>query len=1098
MTSQARHTRTTTQKPRVPAQTPPAPIAEDRIWPEVDPQTAFKAWLEAIADAAGKQTGGSGWVALAKRVSDVADTWDTDADRIASGNTKTHSTKADDLHDHAERLRNAYKDAAKTYRNWPTRGLPRTATVETAKALTTVANQLEITPPHNVGRWTDFPVLMDTLMAGFRAPADGPSGSKKQALAVRGHNIADLLTLEPTTANTLPLGQLQLGSSRCGGDIPHYVPRDIDTVLADRLNDPETHLVVLVGPPKAGKTRTLVHALTAARPDALIWWANSAPGMLPKLVEKAEREIRGDGGNTLLDQDTDLLVVLDDLHRCGTTPGSGLTTALLTRLMKVATVAATLHEEPLARWRTETLDHTGHGEGATPGLADLLDQHRINLQSELNADEESQADTILKDQLRDTAVGADRSGRPHQLRRLGEYLASVDALAAKAQSMKAAGSYQQALLTAACDAAVIAPAGVSTRLLSTLTEWEFTATSPTQMWSQQQYEAALAQATTPLAPGSPHAVIVTTPDGKGYALMDAVAARLDLAGWDMTRLLPHASELSTSSCVRAGIHIKDAVSTRDALQWFQLAADRGNGAAVFYAGLCLDELGERNEARDAYQRAAAKGISEAMINLSVMLDQDGDEEGRDQWLRKASRRGNAEAAYRIGMFEENRGHPRKRDRWFEKAARRGHGKAAYRRWLFEITKNGRPGPDFEVGVDIELLSRAAEAGVPEAIGFYALHLIEQGDEKAARVWDAKAPRYFWGDGPEDESRLVISAIILAQWFGDTDEESRKQQIHLIKVGLEYDRYSELMCQFASRQTWRFRNEGVVLAPELIELLHTHYRIQELYADLIVKSMTQDELDNGPEMSLIEELHQISMLLLERVIYALEHRGYEFAALETRAHAATLSGYYVSCELTHVWGEIPEGDPDLWVSYRGEVFETAWLRKAIRRYQRFLHEDDIKISNFDIINSLVEYSSTYFCENLFSIHTGKHIVKSSSDNPEGPRAAIEGLWDDSYSPESYPKFYSSGRNKREYAHDEELPEHAEGFWEATRLFSDVSDEELLRRIWYIRKWIVDPEVSKSKDDVLAELIQCYGMLGGESAVDGLKKWYVDRVVGDEEF
>lgn len=740
----------------MPAQTPPAPIAEDRMWPEVDPQTAFKAWLVAIADAAGKQTGGSGWVALAKRVSDVADTWDTDADRIASGSTKTHRKKADELHDHAKRLRNAYTDAAKTYRNWPTRGLPRTATVETAKALTTVANQLEVAPPHNVGRWTDFPVLMDTLMAGFRTPADGPSGSKNQALAVRSHNIADLLTLEPTTANALPLNQLQLGSSRCGGDIPHYVPRDIDTVLADRLNDPETHMVVLVGPPKAGKTRTLVHALTTNRPDALIWWANCAPGMLPKLVEKAEREVRGDGGNTLLDQNTDLVVVLDDLHRCGTTPGSGLTTALLARLMEVATVVATLHDEPLARWRSETIDHTGSGEGATPGLADLLVQHRVDLLSELNADEESQADTILKEQLSDSAAGTDRSGKTHQLRRLGEYLASVDALVAKARQMQAVGGYPRALLTAACDAAVMALAGVEPKFLSTLTRWAYATTNPTQMWSEQRYEDALDQATTPLAPGSPHAVIVTTPDGRGYTMMDAVAVRLDLADRDMTHLLPHAPELGSSVCVAVGqlglmaVHLEgmiDAAGLQNALKWFQSAANLGDPIAMFYTGVCLSLNGDSELAYNAYKQAAINGNTDAMVNLSVMLAKDGDQERSEQWLRRASRRGSGEAAYRLSNSEEKRGNQKKQIRLLDKAARRGHGKAAYKRWRMEISKNGTPGEAFETGVGVEWLHRAASASVPLAKGFYNLYL-EGRSAKSTRdenpSGDLDHTAYDWG------------------------------------------------------------------------------------------------------------------------------------------------------------------------------------------------------------------------------------------------------------------------------------------------------------------------------------------------------------------
>jgi hypothetical protein len=78
-------------------------------------------------------------------------------------------------------------------------------------------------------------------------------------------------------------------SSLTGGNLPRYVERDVDATLDARLHlafsSPEwrDRLVVIVSPPKSGKTRSLLEALSRAAPtkSRLIWTDRPGSGPSP-------------------------------------------------------------------------------------------------------------------------------------------------------------------------------------------------------------------------------------------------------------------------------------------------------------------------------------------------------------------------------------------------------------------------------------------------------------------------------------------------------------------------------------------------------------------------------------------------------------------------------------------------------------------------------------------------------------------------------------------------------------------------------------------------------------------------------------------------
>ncbi|MCJ0901766.1 hypothetical protein MTX38_32330, partial [Rhodococcus sp. ARC_M13] len=221
------------------------------------------------------------------------------------------------------------------------------------QALIAVVSDAVPQPPERIqrlgldpdGRW-------DTFSTVFWAVHDAKDASltstAKQAAAgahseARARKARDLTATEPVSAAELDPKALNLGSWMFDGGVPPYVARTADIQLAERLTANATGLTVVVGPPKSGKSRSVLETLAGAVPDATVQWVNPAPGVLPALVDLHWKEKNAGPG----------VVVLDDAQFLGVNPMDGLTAQRLTELASRSRLIVIVHEQDLGMWRNQ-------------------------------------------------------------------------------------------------------------------------------------------------------------------------------------------------------------------------------------------------------------------------------------------------------------------------------------------------------------------------------------------------------------------------------------------------------------------------------------------------------------------------------------------------------------------------------------------------------------------------------------------------------------------------------------------------------------------------------------------------------------------------
>jgi hypothetical protein len=268
---------------------------------------------------------------------------------------------------------------------------------------------------------------------------------------------------------------LNLGSWLIDGSLPPYVPRDADDQLRELVAGRQPNPVVIVGPPKSGKTRSLLEALRMERRSSRVWWVRPCLGATRAIAEAIERD-----SNT-----EELVIVLDDLqlHSIGQPP-DGLTGNLLTRLTESeAKVIVTIHTKDFGELQAHSLDHRqietdARGNiGSDPVLAALLSVAPIEYPSALTDDEMGRLPDKLQDAVNNHHLDTQR------LRLLGEVLAAVDQLMSICEAARVDHErpHRWAIISAALDGAHLYPSSCTFELLAQLTEWAFTRFAPTKL-----------------------------------------------------------------------------------------------------------------------------------------------------------------------------------------------------------------------------------------------------------------------------------------------------------------------------------------------------------------------------------------------------------------------------------------------------------------------------------------------------------------------------------------------------------------------------------------------------------------------------------------
>ncbi|MFE6158955.1 trypsin-like peptidase domain-containing protein [Streptomyces sp. NPDC056486] len=577
----------------------------------------------------------------------------------------------------------------------------------------------------------------------------------------------DLPVVADLTPYQLGADPTEFGDIHRHGDQDPYVSRtahQVDHRLQEALCIPG-QLVLLVGPSKAGKTRTAFEGLRAACPEARL--AKPDPARLASLVAHPR----------IAASNWPLAIWLDDLQRFLVGEGA-LTPARLTALRKrpgPTIVLATLRQEERARLNE-------HAD-LTPGTRQLLDNAApttIALKPTSADPEEQAAAAISYPGLDLTRYG------------LAEQLAGAPALL---RQYTDAFPVLRAVLQAAIDWQRIGiPSPVPELNLRDLAQEYLRDIASYLDPGTAEFTHAIEQARTP----------PQDPDGRNTGrVAGLLVERLDDATWKYTpypylvdyddgqngetRPIPDwfwtrglsaadtddAPLIGTAAYNRGNIKMSqvallaaaesgDALSMRNlgwlyanetspidlnaARNWYQRAADRGNSSAMRSYGLLLERKIDPPDLEGAqawYLKAAALGNTDAMNNLGYLLSEKFDPldlEGAQTWYRKAAEAGHTDAMFSLGYLMSKQLDPPDLEgarTWYLMGAEAGNTDAMNN--LGNLLSDQLDPPDLESAQT--WYRKAAATGNTDAmfnLGYLLADKLDPPDLESAQTWYRKA------------------------------------------------------------------------------------------------------------------------------------------------------------------------------------------------------------------------------------------------------------------------------------------------------------------------------------------------------------------------
>ena len=469
----------------------------------------------------------------------------------------------------------------------------------------------------------------------------------------------ELPRVEDTDPYRLGATGSDYGGSDNYGERDTYVPRRIDGELRDALQP--GRLVLLVGPSKAGKTRTAFEALRSR-------WGHAQ--LVVPVVGTLERL----AGHTRLRTTASALVIwLDDLNRY-LAGDESLTPELLARLTArpgETLVLATLRSEERARLQ----DTTGEVSRDTRSLLDAAKPTTFELGSTAeDPQEQAAARTAYPDEDL-VEVG------------LAERLAYAPALLQAYDDAAGADPLGHTLIRTAIDwARVGGPEPIPESDLIELARTALWEERPDLDPDEQQTAAALARARTSVsgsgrvAPLGTHALPEHV---RGYWPFSYLVAADDGQSRP-PRPIPESfwgriiERIAPADAFAVGIGAYNRDNATAAIAAFEKAADAGNAGAMFNLGLLLAGLEppQLDAARGWYQKAADAGDTDAMVNLGLMLEQleRPQSDAARAWYRKAADAGDTDAMVNLGNLLARLDPPEAgaARNWYAKAIEAGH------------------------------------------------------------------------------------------------------------------------------------------------------------------------------------------------------------------------------------------------------------------------------------------------------------------------------------------------------------------------------------------------------------------------------------------
>jgi len=436
-----------------------------------------------------------------------------------------------------------------------------------------------------------------------------------------------------------------------------YVPRDRDEGLRAALE--RSDFVVLIGPSKAGKSRTAFEAALAVLPDAVLVVPRPGRRTLEKLAQ-------GD----LLDAccpEQRIVVWLDDLERF-LAPSEGFDTGRLSQLGRRSprlVVLATLRTDQLALL---TQPGTAEIDKTVRQLLEAGEQVRLELS--LSGGERERAVSAYPDEDFTGGVG------------IGERLVAGPLLRDKCLAALDDQPIRWCLALAAVDWRRIGmPRAVPEPTLRQLTSRYLADQAPNLDLTEDNYRDARTWALEPIAGGrgrigllsrdldadppglDPLDYIIASVDGDDPRLETSVNRR----AWEVG--LQHASPAETDALAYTA---RARGVAEVAERAWQSLADGGDPEAASRLGALLMDGDRTHEAERWLRRAAATGNAGAMNNLGVMFEGRDRREDAERWYRSAASGGSIEAAANLAELLNRQGDSEEAEKFYRQAARGGH------------------------------------------------------------------------------------------------------------------------------------------------------------------------------------------------------------------------------------------------------------------------------------------------------------------------------------------------------------------------------------------------------------------------------------------
>ena len=507
--------------------------------------------------------------------------------------------------------------------------------------------------------------------------------------------------------------ELSLGSNVFSGNLPPYISREIDDQIIAKLNDDSNRYAIIAGPPKAGKTRTLIETLKKSKLAELpVYWVSPDAKALRILSSRLESESLESG-----------VIVLDDIQRFNFSSADGLTRQILFNLSQSFKIVGTVHESSLSRWRFRLVNKASPtlfeiGGQPSQDIVELLTSNSINLNASLTELEHLTMREAFQGVLFDE----------EEFRHLGAELSSSKFFLSQALALKhSENSYNRAFFESLVDGRVMYPSGASVDQIKELFRCELHSQSQSP-FLESEWIRLLTECTS-AGFQSPHALLMRAAGAIDiYSLRDSVWEELKPTEWSIrSKNLDHLINAEIAANIGFGGFIHEAIRLVELREW----PKEELATKTFLLGNFYDERGDIDCSIEAYEQSAALGEVNAFFNLGHLHYRNHNYEKAQEYWTRAFDLGQTDAALNLGHLLIEFGDTEEGHRWWGEAANSGNRIAMY-----NLAIAHEESGELEEAHDLFLAS--AELGLSDAMFNLGNLLEDQGDLEGAENWYVKA------------------------------------------------------------------------------------------------------------------------------------------------------------------------------------------------------------------------------------------------------------------------------------------------------------------------------------------------------------------------